>query len=92
MVNEIGLEKITADRTENIKQCSLLRLKISPERIHFLKFILEGYDGLALLSTENAEQGLVEIRYPPEIECDLIELLQSIELQLIKNTRKDVLL
>lgn len=86
MVNGIGLEKITVDRTENKKKSSLLRLKISPERIHFLKFILEGYDGLALLSTENAEKGLVEIRYPPESECDLIELLQSIALQLKKNT------
>ena len=92
MVHGIGLEKITVDSTENKKQSSLLRLKISPERTHFLKFILEGYDGLALLSTENAEQGLVEIRYPPEIEFDLIKLLQSIELQLIKNTQKDILL
>jgi len=92
MVNEISLEKNAADSSEIKKQCSLLRLKVSPDRIHFLKFILEGYDGLALLSTENAEQGLVAIRYPPEIECDLIKLLQSIELQLIKNTQKDILL
>ena len=90
MVNGIDLEKVTADRTENKKQCSLLRLRISPERIHFLKFILEGYDGLALLSTENSGQGLVKIRYPPEIESDLKELLQSIEPQIIKNIRKDI--
>ena len=90
MVNGTDLEKVTADRTENKKQCSLLRLRISPERIHFLKFILEGYDGLALLSTENSGQGLVEIRYPPEIESDLKELLQSIEPQIIKNIRKDI--
>jgi len=90
MVNGISLEKITADSSEIKKQCSLLRLKISPERIHFLKFILEGYDGLALLSTENAEQGLVTIRYPPEIESDLKDLLKSIEPQIIKNIPKDI--
>ena len=72
------------------KYCSLLRLKISPERIHFLKFILEGYDGMALLSTKDPEQGLIEVRYPAEIECDLIELLESIELQVTKNTQKDI--
>ena len=91
MVKGIGLNKITTDLKENKKQSSLLRLKISPERIHFLKFIFEGYDGLALLSTEDAHQGLVEIRYPPEVECDLKELLQSIEPQIIKNIRKDIL-
>jgi len=90
MVNEIDLEKVTTDPKENKKQCSLLRLRISPERIHFLKFILEGYDGFALLSTENAEQGLVEIRYPPEIESDLKELLKSIEPHIIKNIPKDI--
>ena len=90
MVNEIDLEKVTADPKENKKQCSLLRYRISPERIHFLKFILEGYDGLALLSTENAEQGLVTIRYPPEIESDLKNLLKSIEPQIIKNIPKDI--
>ena len=90
MVNEIDLEKVTTDPKENKKQCSLLRLRISPERIHFLKFILEGYDGFALLSTKNTEQGLVEIRYPPEIESDLKELLKSIEPQIIKNIPKDI--
>lgn len=86
MVNGIGLEK--SNRSE--KYCSLLRLKISPERIHFLKFILEGYDGMALLSTKDPGEGLVEVRYPVEIESELKELLQSIELQLIKNTQKDI--
>lgn len=71
-------------RLENQKKCSLLRLKISPERIHFLKFILEGYDGLALLSTENALEGLVEIRYPPEVQDELQALLQTIKPQILK--------
>lgn len=61
-----------------------MRLKIAPERIHFLKFILEGYDGLALLSTEDAVQGLVEIRCPPENENELKLLLRSIKPQITK--------
>jgi len=67
------------------KKCALLRLEMKPERIHFLKFILEGYDGLALLSTADAGRGIVEIRYPPEVEGDLKNLLHSIEPQIVKN-------
>ncbi len=68
------------------KECSRLRLHIRPERIHFLKFILEGYDGLAVLSTVDAGQGLVEIRYPPEVAGDLDQLLNHIHSQIVKNT------
>jgi len=85
MVNEIGANNALTDVPENKKCCSVLRLEITPERIHFLKFILEGYDGLALLSTVDAGQGLVEIRYPPEIETDLKELLHNIGPQIVKN-------
>ena len=67
------------------KECSRLRLHIRPERIHFLKFILEGYDGLAVLSTVDAGQGLVEIRYPPEVAGDLDKLLNSRERRRMRN-------
>ena len=75
---------------EKMKQCSLLRLEITPERIHFLKFILEGYDGLAIMSTIDARQGIVEIYYPPEVENDLNKLLRHIKPQIEKNTAKDL--
>ena len=57
---------------------------MSPDRIHYLKFILEGYDNLAILSTINARQGLVEIRYPPENEKDLRYLLSEITSDIVK--------
>jgi hypothetical protein len=85
MVNGGGMKKAMADSTENKKNCSLLRLEITPERIHFLKFILEGYDGLALLSTIDARYGIVEIHYPPESKSDLEELLFHIKPQIDKN-------
>lgn len=80
---------MTGINTDSKKRCSLLRLKIKPERIHFLKFILEGYDGMALLSTVNARQGTVEIRYPPEAEKDLKNLLHDIGPQIMKNIYQD---
>ena len=60
-------------------ECSCLQLVINPERICYLKFILEGYDGLAMQSTIDAKSGIVEIRYPPEVENDLQLLLAELK-------------
>ena len=85
MVNGVGMNKAMADSIEKKKHCSLLRLEITPERIHFLKFILEGYDGLAFISTVASRPGIVEIRYPPESKNDLEELMFHIKPQIEKN-------
>ena len=61
-----------------------MQLRISPDRIHYMKFILEGYDNLATLSTVNARQGLVEIRYLPESKKDLTDLLTEITSDIVK--------
>lgn len=50
-------------------------LRINPARYHYLKFVLEAYDGLCLLSTIPGEKGCVCIRYPQEqaeIICALL--------------------
>ena len=59
-------------------QCSQLILRIAPNRIHFLKFILEGYDGLAVLSTVDSAKGIVLLRYPQEMELDVVCLLEDL--------------
>ncbi len=51
-------------------------LSIRPERIGWLRFILEGYDGLALLTTLSTEKGLVRIR---TLQCGYVETMQLIE-------------
>jgi len=86
MVNGMGVTQAKPVGIPGKRNCASLQLEILPERIHFLKFILEGYDGLGLLSTVDSRQGLVEIRYPPEIEDELLELLRNIEPQIAKNT------
>ncbi|MCF8056141.1 MAG: DUF4911 domain-containing protein [Desulfocapsa sp.] len=55
-----------------------LFLRIAHKRYHFLKFILEGYDGLCLLSTVPGAKGCVCLRYPIERRKDLFELLASL--------------
>ncbi len=51
---------------------------MAPERIHFLKFILEGYDGLAMQSTVDLKDGIVLLRFPPEMADDVAALLNDI--------------
>ncbi len=59
-----------------------LYLRIAADRFHYLKFILEGYDNLALLSSIDAAAGVVVLRYPEESEVELFALLVGIAPQL----------
>ena len=67
------------------KKLSEVYLRISPGKFHFLKFILEGYDNLAILSSYQNSQGIVVLRYPPEMAEDLFSLLGSISNHLSKS-------
>ena len=84
MVNGVGMSKAFTTDSGGRKNCSRLELKISPERIHFLKFILEGYDGMAVLTTVDAVKGLVLLRFPAEVENDIKDLLSKIKPQIAK--------
>jgi len=53
-------------------------LRICPGKFHFLKFILEGYDNLAILSSYQQLEGIVILRYPEEMACDFFNLLASL--------------
>ena len=57
-------------------------LTIAKDRFHFLKFILEGYDGLALLSSVSGYGSVVRIRYPSQMRSDLFALLSAISPQI----------
>ena len=50
-------------------------LLIRPEKIGWLRFIIEGYDGLAMASTLSAVQGLVRIQ---TLDCRLLETMHLI--------------
>jgi hypothetical protein len=61
-----------------------LYLGIAPSRFHFIKFILEGYDGLTMLSSVNGKSGIVCLRYPVESERILFELLSNVAIKINK--------
>jgi hypothetical protein len=60
----------------------VLDLRIASSRTHYLKFILEGYDGLATLSTLDPDQGLVRLRFSAEMKNEVLDLLRDLEPQL----------
>jgi len=58
-----------------MKKLNEVYLRIAPGKFHYLKFILEGYDNLAILSSFQGSVGVVVIRYPQEMARDLFSLL-----------------
>jgi hypothetical protein len=73
-----------------VEKLSKVYLRISPGRFHYLKFILEGYDNLAILSSYQSADGIVVIRYPQEMEQDLFALLGSLACGLTQSFRISV--
>ena len=63
-----------------------LFLRINPAKIHFLKSILEGYEGLAMMSTIDVKQGLVSVRYAENVQEDVFFLLEDLSLTLRSNS------
>jgi len=51
-------------------------LVIRPEKISWLRFILEGYDGLATLSTLASERGLMRVR---TLDCHFMDTMRLLE-------------
>lgn len=55
-----------------------LYIRIDPKRIALLKFILEGYDGLALVTTLDQRDGLVRLLVPVARHDELWRLLAEL--------------
>lgn len=51
-------------------------LLIRPEKISWLRFIFEGYDGLATLSTLSPDRGLVRVQ---TLDCRFMETMRLLE-------------
>ena len=55
-----------------------LSLEITPSMVYFLRFILEGYDNMFVLTTVDKEKGLVEIQYCESVRQQLERILDEI--------------
>jgi hypothetical protein len=65
-------------KTNSSVACQQIILRISPSRIAFLRFIFEGYDGLAVVSTIDPKEGVVRIWFPPSAGHDVVKLLNEL--------------
>ena len=66
------------DLMTTLRETAQLYLRINRSRIHFLKFILEAYDGLAILSVVEPREGLILVRFAPESGPEITDLLTSL--------------
>ncbi len=53
--------------------------KIHPDRVFFLKFILEGYDNMFITTTLDRIRGVVLIRCAQGCSEELIDILESVK-------------
>ena len=53
-------------------------LRISEEKFHFLKSILEGYDNMGVLSSCPEKHGVVVLRFTSGFNREILELLGSL--------------
>ena len=53
--------------------------RVDRREIAFLKFILEAYDGIATLKTEDAMRGIIRLHIAPGCEKQLAEILQDLK-------------
>lgn len=56
----------------------VIYLRIAASRIGWFKFILEGYDGLAVLTTVDRGKGIVSVRFHSSVAHDFFHLLAAI--------------
>ncbi len=57
--------------------CNLLHFLIDPYEIHYLRFIIEAYPGIGVVSTLDSGLGLVRIAVAPGSESILGEILDA---------------
>lgn len=64
--------------TTHPKRSTLLIYQVDPYEIHYLKFILEAYEGLATITTLDSQEGLVQVAVPPGSYDSLEGLMEAL--------------
>ncbi len=60
-----------------VKNCVKHQILVNPHQIHYLRFILEAYEGMALVSTIDQALGRVLLSIAPGCEKDVLAILES---------------
>lgn len=59
------------------KECSIRHVIIRPSEIHFLRFILEAYEGIAIATTLDPRLGLIKLSIAPGCEEETARILTA---------------
>lgn len=59
------------------EHCVIEDFLVKPERIHYLRFTLEAYEGLATVTTRDPSLGWVQVHMAPGCEVDVRKVLDS---------------
>ena len=54
-----------------------IKIKINPKEIAYLDNIIQGYDGLALVTTIDAAAGIVVVHVTPGTKTDTLNILTN---------------
>ncbi|TFG37823.1 MAG: DUF4911 domain-containing protein [Syntrophobacterales bacterium] len=55
------------------------RLRLEKKDIAYVKFIIEGYEGIALVTTINNDEAVIELTIAPDFESDVEGLLAALK-------------
>jgi len=55
-----------------------LLLRVDRKNIFYVNYIVQGYDGLGLVSTKDPLQGLLIVRYPAENRTTMLDLMGAL--------------
>jgi len=65
--------------------------RVDHRKIGFLKFILEGYDGIATLTTVDPGQGLIVLYIAPGCEKDVDMVINSLAENIMIKDEKNII-
>ena len=55
-----------------------LFIQIPPHEIAYLTFVIESYEGVAAIRTDDPHKGIVEVMVPPSYEEEIGEILKDL--------------
>jgi hypothetical protein len=56
-----------------------LYIALNPAKITLFRFLLEGYDGIAVMSTLDGRKGLVKLIVPPGQMIFVLKMIESVK-------------
>ena len=60
-------------------ETSILYYRVDRREIAFLKFILEAYDGIGIIKTQDPARGVISIHIAPGCQKQVTEILQYLK-------------